>query len=156
MKKNILDKKFSHHSWFNKEGVTRAYALDYFAQSPLFALGQKRSRKQSMELFSDTVYDDVITDLHSSYKLCEEEKEYYIERKKYYDEQKKIQEEIWLNSEVNFEKEINIFLSGYSPYDKGTKTRPIIDAIIKENKDNVKTNKDFIWLTNEIDKVDCI
>jgi len=155
MKKNILDKKFSHHSWF-KEGVTRQHALDYFAKSSDFTLSKKASKKQSMSLLDDMIYDDIITDGHSSYKLCEEEKEYYIERKKYYDEQKKIEKEKWLNSEVNFEKEIKIFLGGYSPYDKETKTRPIIDAIIKENKDNVKTNKDFIWLTNEIDKVDCI
>jgi hypothetical protein len=137
-----------------------------------------------MELFADTNYDDVITDGHGSYKLCEEEKEYYIERKKYYDEQKKIEEEKWLNSEVDFDKEIRIFLAGHSLYDikdvqweldtclrkysedidsinywkerleKVTKTHTIIDTIIEENRDRIKTNKDFIWLKQEINKVE--
>lgn len=183
MKKNILDKNFIHNSWFKGQGVTRKFALDYFAESNRFVLGQKRSRKQSMELLGDIVYDDIITDGHSSYKLCEEEKEYYIERKKYYDEQKKIEEEKWLNSEVDFKKEINIFLGDYD-YDikhskheletclnkystdvdtinywkeeleKATKIRTVIDNIIANNKDKIKTNKDFIWLKNKIEAIE--
>lgn len=183
MKKDILDKKFRHHSWF-KQGVTVRYALDHFARSKEAVLGRKRSRKQSNELFAPIEYDEVLTDGKMSYKICEEEKEYYLERKKYWDEQKEIEKQKWLDSEVNFDKEVKILASGYTDWDithaekqlnfwknidkdndveaiafwenelnEILRKKPIIENFIKKAKDNTKTNRDFLELEKKLNEL---
>ena len=178
MKKELLDRKFIHHSWFVKQGVTRKFAMDYFAKSCDFSLAQKPAKKQSNNLLADIIYDDVITDGHCTYRLSCEEKKYYLERKEYWNKQKKIESEKWLSSKIDFNTELKIYLSGNGNYDieyakrelsycdndefdrinfwkNKIKTveirRKIINNIIEATKDKVKTNKDFIEFKQKIE-----
>ena len=183
MAKNILDKKFQHHSWF-KEGVTVGYALDYFAKTNDFTLGKKPSKKQSDILFDEIIYDDILKyqgKERGSYKLRKEEKEYYLQRKEYWNQEKERKEQEWLNSEIDVEKALNNYLCMNSNYDIQSReeqlnywkyedkdnevdkidfweseikrvniTKKIIDNTIKEMKNEIKTNKDFVRFKEEI------
>lgn len=171
MKKAMLERKFIHHSWF-KEGRTRAYALDYFAKSLDFELVELTEK-------------DIITDGCFSYKLNEEEKQYYLERRDYWKKVNDLKNEEWLNADIDFDIKLKKFLCGYSPYDvegaekelEGWKNQPDaefckdsilywtnklartnkckadIDKFILEEKQNVKTNADFIKFVQGIRKI---
>lgn len=169
--KNFLDKKFKHNTWF-KEGVTIGYALDYFAKTSDFYLDKKPALKQSENLLDALVYDNVITDGKHFYRLSKEEKQYYWKRKEYWREQKRLEEEKWLNTKIDKEKELSSYLCGNSNYDieaaekqlkyaeknndkkcieyweKQVETRQkkhkFIDDFISKFFDKVITNKDFI------------
>lgn len=93
---DILNKKFKHHKWF-LEGVTVAYALDYFAKHGDFYIGKKPARKQSDNLSNDIVYEEVLMYKgdRSTYKLNEVEKNYFLERKEYWDRKRKEESEQW-------------------------------------------------------------
>lgn len=185
MKKDILDRTFRHNSWF-KEGVTIRYALDYFAKTNDFTLDKKPSKIQSDKLFDDINYDDILKyrgKEKGTYKLSQEEKEYYLERKEYWNEQKKIEEQKWLNSEIDVEKSLSNYLCMNSNYNiekdieqlnywknidkdnevdkiafwekeikRVTITREIINRVISEMKDKIKTNKDFRNFQETVDQ----
>ena len=121
MTKSILDKKFRHHSWF-KEGKTVREAIDYFAKSGDFYLSKKPSKKQSDRLFDDTIYDNTITDGRSSYRISQEEIEFYSERKQYWKEQKEIEYQNWLNEEIDVDKKIRNYTCMNSHYDGSVDT----------------------------------
>jgi len=81
MKKCFLDKRFVHSKWFI-EGVTVKYALDYFVATSDFYIKQKQSRNTNTNLFDPIQYYDVITDGYSgSYKISEEEKQYFLQQR---------------------------------------------------------------------------
>lgn len=186
-KKNPLEKKFKHSSWF-KEGVTVAYALDYFAKTSDFYIKQKPSKQQSSNLFDDINYNDVITDGHCIYRLTQEEKDYFLERKEHWKKQKDIKEQEWLNTEIDVEKKLSNYLGGNSNYDlayaerelnyykyidknnevdsikfweyevkRRDITKDIINNCIKQFKNIITTNKDFVdfekYVINELSKV---
>jgi len=92
----ILDKKFNHHSWFKGGGLTRKEAMKSLASIEDIYLSKKLSKKQSNNLFDKNNYDDVLTDGHSSYKLTQEEKDYYIKCKNIYKEIKKEIDDNWI------------------------------------------------------------
>ena len=116
MKKNILDRKFKHHKWF-KEGVTVAHAIDYFAKSGDFYLSQKPSKKQSSGLFDDTIYDDIITDGRCTYRMTQEEVDYYLERKDYWKAQKEKEHQEWLDERIDIDKKLSNYLCMNTHYD---------------------------------------
>lgn len=140
MKKDILEKRFKHSKWFT-EGVTVAYALDYCAKSGDFYLNKRSALKQSDNLFDPVIYDDVLTDGHGFYRLSEEEKQYYLEREQYWKEQKEIEEQKWLDTNIDIDKELNSYLCSNSNYD-------ISDV---EKQLNYWKNIDN---DNEVDKID--
>ena len=118
-KKRFLERKFQHHSWF-KEGVTVGYALDYFAKSGDFVLDKKPSTKQSGRLFDEINYNDILRSKgkeKGSYRLSEEEKEYFLQRKEYWKKQKEIEHQKWLNEEIDIEKALKNYLCMNSNYD---------------------------------------
>ena len=95
--KHFLDKKFQHHSWF-KEGVTVKHALDYFAICGDFYLDKKPAKKQSSNLFDEVIYDDILKysgKERGSYRLTDEEKEYFLQQKTFWDKLKKDLWEQW-------------------------------------------------------------
>lgn len=91
---DVLNKKFKHHKWF-LEGVTVAYALDYFAKCGDFYIGKKPARKQSDNLLDDIVYEEVLMCCEDrlTYKLNEVEKSYFLERKEYWKKKRKEEQE---------------------------------------------------------------
>lgn len=169
--KDFLDKKFKHRTWF-KEGITVGYALDYFAKTSDFYLNEKPVLKQSENLLDAVVYDSVITDGRCFYRLSEEELQYYLERKQYWKEQREIEEQKWLNTEINKEKELSSYLCSNSNYDVSHAEKQLqraegindtecieywkkeiesrknkhnfIDSFIEKYFDKVITNKDFM------------
>lgn len=174
---NFLNKKFKHKTWF-KEGVTVKFALDYFAKTNDFYLERKPALKQSGRLLDVIIYDDIITDGRCFYRLSEEEKQYYLERKEYWKNQKILEEEMWLNTIIDKEKELSNYLCGNSNYDveaarkqleysnkiKDTecaeyweeqvrirqKKHNFIDDFINKFFDTVTTNRDFMKFKNEL------
>lgn len=115
MKKSILDRVFKHSTWFKGQGKTTREVLDYFAKNG-YTVRQRPSKKQLGGLFDPISYDNCIIDGRSSYKLSEEEILYYTERMEYWKEQKRIEEDNWLNSEIDAEKEIHTFLFSNTKY----------------------------------------
>ena len=77
MKKNFLDKKFRHSAWF-KEGRTVKYVLDYCVTCCDIWLSNKPSSKQSGYLFDNIWYDNILTDGRYTYRLTQEEYDYYV------------------------------------------------------------------------------
>lgn len=178
--KSILDKRFRHHKWF-KEGVTVRHALDYFAKSNDFHLSKKPSRKQSDKLFDDIIYDNVLTDGRGNYRISQEEMDYYLERKEYWKNQKKIEQQQWLDSEVDLDKELwHLYNNTHYDLSRAEKnlhywkyedknnevdkikfwedvitrvkaTRPIVDNMIGKYKDTIKTNGDFREFNKRLD-----
>jgi len=86
---NILDKKFKHHRWYKNQGLTVKQALEGIAECEDIYFTHKRSKIQSDNLFDKTNYDDVLTDRSSTYRLTNEEKEYYFGRKEFWENFKK-------------------------------------------------------------------
>ena len=196
-RKNFLDRKFQHHSWF-KEGVTVGYALDSLAKSGDFILDKKPSTKQSNRLFDPVIYDDVLRYVGKeggSYRLSVEEKEYFLQRKEYWKEQKTIEHQKWLNEEIDIEKALKNYLCMNSHYDMEDKlrqlqywknykvddksireygidekekarlikswedkvkrvsiTKVIIDNLISQNKEKIRTNREFKQFEELINK----
>ena len=88
MSNNILDTKFKHHSWFKNSGLTKRQAIEEFAYCGDFVLDKKPSKIQSDNLFDAINYESIIvycsSKQRSTYRLTEEEKEYYLKRKKFW------------------------------------------------------------------------
>lgn len=134
--KNFLNKRFKHNTWF-KEGVTVGYALNYFAKVSDFYLDKKPALKQSENLLDAVVYDDVITDGKRFYRLSKEEKQYYLKIKEYWKEQKSLEEETWLNTKINKEKELSSYLCCNSNYDIEAAEMQLEDAQRNNDKERI-------------------
>jgi len=84
---NILDTKFKHHSIFKGSNLTKRQVIEYFASSDEFRLDKIPAKIQSTNLFDPVVYEPILIycgKRKSTYKLTEEEKEYYLERRKFW------------------------------------------------------------------------
>lgn len=150
MKRSKLDNKFRHHKWF-KEGVTVRYALDYFAKNGDVYLSKKPSKKQSMGLFDTILYDDILTDGKCSYKLTEEEKNYYLERKKYWKTQKELEYQQWLKTNINIEDELKTYLMSNTHYDLESKERQLQYCI--NNNDSEDNRESILFWEEEVKRV---
>lgn len=83
--KKELDKKFSHHLWYKGESMTKREAIKEFARNDDIHLTQKPSKKQSDNLFDPTEHDDILRASRGTYRLTQEEKEYYMKCKEAHD-----------------------------------------------------------------------
>lgn len=125
MNTNILDSKFKHHTWFKNTNLTKRQAIEYFAVCGDFMLDQKPSKIQSTNFFDPINYDPIIRYCSSkqggTYKITEEEKEYYIQRKAFWDSYSKEIWEKWNNRGnyiewLDFEREQKMLVPEYASY----------------------------------------
>lgn len=178
MKKSCLDKRFTHHKWF-LEGVTVRYALDYFARTGFYLekkLKRKRNKREA-NLFATTAdYDDVLRSCdyrdRSTYRVNEEEKEYFLEQVQYWKEETERKNEEWLSTEVDLDQALKRLVSSNSYYnvkyaeyqrdvwknkhkdeemvkvwegyiEQTKQSKAMIDDLIEKHKHTLKTNADF-------------
>ena len=85
--KSILDRRFRHHVWFSKSGITRRQAIEYFAAHyPDFHLKMKEKRNQSDSLMNETEYYTVLCGDEDgrTWTMTDEEAQYFQERVQFY------------------------------------------------------------------------
>src|SRR5574344_738244 len=92
MKKNNLDKKFTHSCWWKGSNLTRRQVIEWAASTKASPNGIYLLKKQSVipndNLFDPIEYKDYYvlkSDERGSYRLSEEEYFYYNERKSFWD-----------------------------------------------------------------------
>lgn len=86
MSKNVLDKTFNNGIWFKGQGLTVRQVLEWAATCDDVRLCNKPAVKQSVNLFDKTVYDYVLKAERGSYRLTEEEYNYYIKRRDFWEQ----------------------------------------------------------------------
>lgn len=110
-----LDMKFHHHKWFKGSGLTIRQFIEWAANSGDIYLIRKTERHKGENLCVDIRYADFLSDGHCSYRLSEDEKEYYLIRKSFWiDHQKKMNQEYeknWMGKEKDINKWYTFSLS---------------------------------------------
>lgn len=95
----MLNRRFKHHTWYrgSKHKYTIKEVLQQLAANSNFYITKKISKEQSNDLFAETNYDTVLTDRRCTYRLTDQEKDYFLKcRDKY--------EKIYLELQDNWTK----------------------------------------------------